>query len=93
MIATLIVEVGTSDRAQLLQVPAPGYDGLEWAAAADDQRVYAAARLARRDEPGGGRIAVLLIPRCSPPDGHLSIVFGSTRSELCEELRDQLGAA
>lgn len=93
MIATLTVGVGPSDRAQLLQVSAPRDHSLEWAAAADGQRVYAAARLARSDEPGGGRIAVLLIPRCSPPGGHLSIVFGSTRAELCEALRDRIGTA
>ncbi len=93
MIATLTVRVGTSDRAQLLQIPAPADGTFEWAAAADDQRLYAAARLARRDGPGGGRIAVLLIPRCSPPGGRLSIVFGSTRSELRGALRSQLGAA
>ncbi len=93
MIATLTVEVGMSDRAQLLQVPAPRDHSLEWAAAADDRRLYAAARLTRSEDRGGGRIAMLLIPRCDPPEGRLSIVFGSTRSELCEALRDQLGAA
>jgi hypothetical protein len=93
MIATLTVSVGSSRRAQLLQVPAPEDHSLEWAAAADDRRLYAAARLARGDDRGRGRIALLLIPRCDPPEGRLTIVFGSTRSELCEELRDRLGVA
>jgi hypothetical protein len=93
MIADLTVRIGPSDRAQLLEVPAPDDHSLEWAAAADDRRLYAAARLARGDDRGRRRIALLLIPRCDPPEGQLTIVFGSTRSELCEALRDRLGVA